>query len=113
MLVSNQEEVTQLRGFRGAAFFVEPDKETVNQTKQAPKRKQKANSETKLTESTVRDLLEKAITKTKDKMIKSGVDLSVTELCKLLQMLKEYEDEDTPAEIEVKWVDPGASSKET
>ncbi len=66
-----------------------------------------------MTETTVRDLLENAITKTKDKMLGSGVDLSVTELCKLLQMLKEYEDEDTPAEIEVKWVDPGAPSKET
>ena len=113
MLVSKQEEVTRLRGFRGAAFFVERDKKIENKKKQAPKRKRKASSQKKLTESTVRDLLENAITKTKDKMLNSGMDLSVTELCKLLQMLKEYEDEDTPAEIEVKWVEPGAQSKET
>ena len=90
-----------------------PKKEAVNKTKQAPKRTKKANSKTKLTENTVRDLLEQAITKNKNKMIESGVDLSVTELCKLLQMLKEYEDDDTPAEIEVKWVDPEEQSKET
>ena len=86
---------------------------TETKEQQAPKRKKKASGQKKLTESTVRDLLESAIAKTKDKMLKTGVDLSVTELCKLLQMLKEYEDDDTPAEIEVKWVDPGESSKET
>ena len=92
---------------------MEPKENIVNKGQQAPKRrKKKTNSQSKLTESTVRDLLEGAITNTKQKMLESGVDLSVTELCKLLQMLKEYEDEDTPAEIEVKWVDPPASSKE-
>jgi len=88
---------------------------TKDQTKQqqAPKRRKKASANARLTEATVRDLLENAIETGKSKMLESGVNLSVTELCKLLQMLKEYEDEDTPAEIEVKWVDPGESSKET
>lgn len=92
---------------------MEHEKNNDTKREQAPKRRKNTNANAKLTESTVRDLLENAIQKGKSKVLDSGVDLSVNELCKLLQMLKEYEDEDTPAEIEVKWVDPGESSKET
>jgi len=115
LLVSNQEEVTRLRGFAQPFFFVEHKSKITTKKKRAPRQKRLADGITakKITETTVRDLLEKAITNAKNKMIDSEVDLTVAELCRLLQMLKEYEDEDTPAEIEVKWVDPEEPSKET